>query len=192
MSGSEDDFEHRSMMQDEDDLDEELSENDAPKVKKKKKAKKSSRESKGSKRNRSRREDIAISSPEPVQGPDLDDGEEDRSESEGSDYTPGRKKKKRACTTKDKKRSSSGADRNSAASKRREPEEEEDEDDDDAEPKSSSQLLDTWGMEDIDHVFTEEDYRTLTNYKAFSQFVRPLIAAKNPKIAVSKMMMVLG
>uniref|UniRef100_A0A8C1YX26 Chromodomain helicase DNA binding protein 4a n=1 Tax=Cyprinus carpio TaxID=7962 RepID=A0A8C1YX26_CYPCA len=137
-------------------------------------------------------QDIAISSPEPVQGPDLDDGEEDRSESEGSDYTPGRKKKKRACTTKDKKRSSSGADRNSAASKRREPEEEEDEDDDDAEPKSSSQLLDTWGMEDIDHVFTEEDYRTLTNYKAFSQFVRPLIAAKNPKIAVSKMMMVLG
>uniref|UniRef100_A0A8C1UT43 Chromodomain helicase DNA binding protein 4a n=1 Tax=Cyprinus carpio TaxID=7962 RepID=A0A8C1UT43_CYPCA len=131
-------------------------------------------------------------SPEPVDGPDLDDGEEDRSESEGSDYTPGRKKKKRASTTKDKKRSSSGADRNSAASKRREPEEEEDEDDDDSEPKSSSQLLDTWGMEDIDHVFTEEDYRTLTNYKAFSQFVRPLIAAKNPKIAVSKMMMVLG
>uniref|UniRef100_A0A673GXE6 Chromodomain-helicase-DNA-binding protein 4-like n=1 Tax=Sinocyclocheilus rhinocerous TaxID=307959 RepID=A0A673GXE6_9TELE len=136
-------------------------------------------------------QDIGISSPEPVEGPDPDDGE-DRSESEGSDYTPGRKKKKRACTTKDKKRSSSGADRNSAASKRREPEEEEDEDDDDAEPKSSSQLLDTWGMEDIDHVFTEEDYRTLTNYKAFSQFVRPLIAAKNPKIAVSKMMMVLG
>uniref|UniRef100_A0A671M0T6 Chromodomain-helicase-DNA-binding protein 4-like n=1 Tax=Sinocyclocheilus anshuiensis TaxID=1608454 RepID=A0A671M0T6_9TELE len=126
-----------------------------PKVKKKKKAKKSSRE---------------------MEGPDPDDGE-DRSESEGSDYTPGRKKKKRACTTKDKKRSK--------------PEEEEDEDDDD-EPKSSSQLLDTWGMEDIDHVFTEEDYRTLTNYKAFSQFVRPLIAAKNPKIAVSKMMMVLG
>ncbi|KAH0628551.1 hypothetical protein JD844_009885 [Phrynosoma platyrhinos] len=60
------------------------------------------------------------------------------------------------------------------------------------EPKSSAQLLEDWGMEDIDHVFTEEDYRTLTNYKAFSQFVRPLIAAKNPKIAVSKMMMVLG
>uniref|UniRef100_A0A668AIZ7 Chromodomain helicase DNA binding protein 4a n=1 Tax=Myripristis murdjan TaxID=586833 RepID=A0A668AIZ7_9TELE len=60
------------------------------------------------------------------------------------------------------------------------------------EPKTSSQLLDDWGMEDIDHVFTEEDYRSLTNYKAFSQYVRPLIAAKNPKIAVSKMMMVLG
>lgn len=40
------------------------------------------------------------------------------------------------------------------------------------EPKSSAQLLEDWGMEDIDHVFSEEDYRTLTNYKAFSQFVR--------------------
>ena len=40
------------------------------------------------------------------------------------------------------------------------------------EPKTSSQLLDDWGMEDIDHLFTEEDYRSLTNYKAFSQFVR--------------------
>lgn len=46
---------------DEDDLDEEMSENEAPKVKKKKKAKKSSRESKGSKRNRSRREVMAFS-----------------------------------------------------------------------------------------------------------------------------------
>uniref|UniRef100_A0A672M8N9 Chromodomain-helicase-DNA-binding protein 4-like n=1 Tax=Sinocyclocheilus grahami TaxID=75366 RepID=A0A672M8N9_SINGR len=104
---------------------------------------------------------------------DLDDGE-DHSESEGSDYTPGRKKKKRASTTKDKKRSKVFFLT------------------DFKEPKNSSQLLDTWGMEDIDHVFTEEDYRTLTNYKAFSQVVRPLIAAKNPKIAVSKMMMVLG
>uniref|UniRef100_A0A4W4EM30 DNA helicase n=1 Tax=Electrophorus electricus TaxID=8005 RepID=A0A4W4EM30_ELEEL len=185
-------------MQD-DDLEEDLSENEVPKVKKKKKAKKSSRESKSSKRQRSRREDIPISSPEPIDGGDIDEVEEDgaggRSDSEGSDYTPGRKKKKRANASRDKKRNSCVAERNSslAASKRKEPEEEEDEDDDDSsEPKTSAQLLDTWGMEDIDHVFTEEDYRSLTNYKAFSQFVRPLIAAKNPKIAVSKMMMVLG
>ncbi|KAF7686185.1 hypothetical protein HF521_015547 [Silurus meridionalis] len=204
MSGSEDDRddygapEELSMLHD-DDLEEDLSENEAPKVKKKKKAKKSSRESKSSKRPRSRREDIPISSPEPVESHDVDEVEEDgpagRSDSEGSDYTPGRKKKKRASTSRDKKRNSAGADRSSSltVSKRKEPEEEEDEDDDDSsEPKTSSQLLDTWGMEDIDHVFTEEDYRSLTNYKAFSQFVRPLIAAKNPKIAVSKMMMVLG
>uniref|UniRef100_A0A7N8Y881 Chromodomain helicase DNA binding protein 4b n=1 Tax=Mastacembelus armatus TaxID=205130 RepID=A0A7N8Y881_9TELE len=86
-----------------------------------------------------------------------------RSESEGSDYAPGRKKKKRSSSAKDKKKGG-------------------------AAPKSSSQLLEAWGMKDIDHVFSQEDYSSLTNYKAFSQFVRPLIAAKNPKIAVSKMM----
>uniref|UniRef100_A0A7N6FI61 DNA helicase n=1 Tax=Anabas testudineus TaxID=64144 RepID=A0A7N6FI61_ANATE len=104
-----------------------------------------------------------------------------RSESEGSDYAPGRKKKKRST----EKGSSS------SKSKRKDPEPEDDEDDDDdcqVKPKSSAQLLEAWSMKDIDHVFTQEDYSSLTNYKAFSQFVRPLIAAKNPKIAVSKMM----
>uniref|UniRef100_A0AAX7TZ15 DNA helicase n=1 Tax=Astatotilapia calliptera TaxID=8154 RepID=A0AAX7TZ15_ASTCA len=178
-----------------DDEEGEISENETPKVRKKKKAKKS-RESKGSKR-RSRREELPISSPEPMDLGGVDDGEDggpgQRSESEGSDYTPGRKKKKRASSGKDKKRNSAAAERSASKKKEPEPEEDEDDDDDDGmEPKSSSQLLDDWGMEDIDHVFTEEDYRSLTNYKAFSQFVRPLIAAKNPKIAVSKMMMVLG
>ncbi|XP_061597438.1 chromodomain-helicase-DNA-binding protein 4a isoform X2 [Cololabis saira] len=199
MSGSEDDREDYQAAAEErlmhDDEEEELSETEAPKVKKKKKAKKS-RESKGSKR-RSRREELAVSSPEPMEMGGVEDAEDgrpaQRSDSEGSDYTPGRKKKKKGSSGKEKKRSSSGADRSSSKRKEPEPEEDEDDDDDDSsEPKSSSQLLDDWGMEDIDHVFTEEDYRSLTNYKAFSQFVRPLIAAKNPKIAVSKMMMVLG
>uniref|UniRef100_A0A8C2WZK4 Chromodomain helicase DNA binding protein 4 n=1 Tax=Cyclopterus lumpus TaxID=8103 RepID=A0A8C2WZK4_CYCLU len=100
-----------------------------------------------------------------------------RSASEGSDYAPGKKKKKQK-----------GAS-SSSKSRRKDPEpEDDDDDDDDCQPKSSTQLLETWGMKDIDHVFTQEDYSSLTNYKAFSQFVRPLIAAKNPKIAVSKMM----
>ncbi|XP_078146255.1 chromodomain-helicase-DNA-binding protein 4a isoform X3 [Centroberyx gerrardi] len=204
MSGSEDDRDDFGAPEDRlmhDDEEEEISENETPKVKKKKKAKKS-RESKSSKR-RSRREELAISSPEPMDVGGAEEAEDggpaQRSDSEGSDYTPGRKKKKRGSSGKDKKRSSAGADRSAAgsssASKRKDPEPEEEEDDDDddsSEPKTSSQLLDDWGMEDIDHVFTEEDYRSLTNYKAFSQYVRPLIAAKNPKIAVSKMMMVLG
>lgn len=38
--------------------------------------------------------------------------------------------------------------------------------------KTSAQLAKDWGLEDVDHTFTEEDYRTLTNYKAFSQFMR--------------------
>ncbi|XP_068188512.1 chromodomain-helicase-DNA-binding protein 4a isoform X2 [Antennarius striatus] len=176
-----------------DDEEDEVSENETPKVKKKKKAKKS-RESKGSKR-RSRREELALSSPEPMDvgvGEEADDGGAPRSDSEGSDYTPGRKKKKRG-GAKDRKRGGAGAERPVSKKKEPEPEEEEEDDEDDClEPKTSSQLLDDWGMEDIEHVFTEEDYRALTNYKAFSQFVRPLIAAKNPKIAVSKMMMVLG
>ncbi|KAM9838805.1 chromodomain-helicase-DNA-binding protein 4a [Aulostomus maculatus] len=200
MSGSEDDREDYGAPEDRlvhDDEEEEISENETPKVKKKKKAKKS-RESKGSKR-RSRREEPPMSSPElmdvGVAEEAEDGGPTQRSDSEGSDYTPGRKKKKKASSSKEKKRSSTSTDRSSSKKKEPEPEPEEDDDDDDddiSEPKSSSQLLDDWGMEDIEHVFTEEDYRSLTNYKAFSQFVRPLIAAKNPKIAVSKMMMVLG
>ncbi|XP_075968773.1 chromodomain-helicase-DNA-binding protein 4-like isoform X4 [Anarhichas minor] len=202
MSGSEDDRDDYGAPEDRlmhDDDEEEVSENETPKVKKKKKAKKS-KESKGSKR-RSRREELPISSPEPMDVGGAEEaegggGHAQRSDSEGSDYTPGRKKKKRGSSGKEKKRSSSGAERSSSKKKEPEPDEEDDDDDDDdddsSEPKSSSQLLDDWGMEDIDHVFTEEDYRSLTNYKAFSQFVRPLIAAKNPKIAVSKMMMVLG
>ncbi|KAG8435735.1 hypothetical protein GDO86_013617 [Hymenochirus boettgeri] len=166
-----------SIHQDDDDLDEDLSEVEVPKLKKKKKPKKT-KESKTPKGKRQKKEEIDDSS-----GEGNDFGDEDggplRSDSEGSDYTPGKKKKKKMTQKKEKK----------AKPKR---EEEDDDDDDSKEPKSSAQLLEDWGMEDIDHVFTEDDYRTLTNYKAFSQFVRPLIAAKNPKIAVSKMMMVLG
>lgn len=40
------------------------------------------------------------------------------------------------------------------------------------EQKTSAQLAREWGLEDVDHTFTEEDYRELTNYKAFSQFMR--------------------
>lgn len=29
-----------------------------------------------------------------------------------------------------------------------------------------------WGLDDVDYLFSEEDYHTLTNYKAFSQFLR--------------------
>ncbi|XP_034266835.1 chromodomain-helicase-DNA-binding protein 4 isoform X3 [Pantherophis guttatus] len=158
-----------------------LSEAELPKIKKKKKPKKL-KEPKIPKLSKRQKKELGDSSGE---GNEFVEEEEEvllRSDSEGSDYTPGKKKKKKLGPKKEKKNKT----------KRKEEEEEEDEDDDSKEPKSSAQLLEDWGMEDIDHVFTEEDYRTLTNYKAFSQFVRPLIAAKNPKIAVSKMMMVLG
>ncbi|KAM6980690.1 chromodomain-helicase-DNA-binding protein 5 [Aplochiton taeniatus] len=127
---------------------------------------------------------------------DLDDAsdrerEEERpeicSESESSTYAPTKKKKKKPKEKKERK----------PKKKKREEEEEDDDDDDDddgnmKEPKSSSQLMQEWGLEDVQYGFTEEDYKTITNYKAFSQFLRPLIAKKNPKIPMSKMMTVLG
>uniref|UniRef100_A0A3Q3B9Y4 Chromodomain helicase DNA binding protein 3 n=1 Tax=Kryptolebias marmoratus TaxID=37003 RepID=A0A3Q3B9Y4_KRYMA len=67
-----------------------------------------------------------------------------------------------------------------------------DDGDRDSKQKTSAQLAKEWGLEDVDHTFTEEDYRELTNYKAFSQFMRPMIAKKNPKIPMSKMMTILG
>ena len=84
-------------------------------------------------------QELAISSPEPMEvaggrGEEGPEGEAaaQRSDSEGSSYTPGRKKKKRGSSGKEKKRSSTGG---SSSSKRKdpepEPEEEEDDDDDD-------------------------------------------------------------
>uniref|UniRef100_A0A7N6B0A2 DNA helicase n=1 Tax=Anabas testudineus TaxID=64144 RepID=A0A7N6B0A2_ANATE len=201
MSGSEDDREdfgadEHSLLHDEDEPEDAVSDVDeVPKSKKKKKAKKSSRESRSSKRQRPIREELPVSSPEHLIGIEAIERDADeggmRSESEGSDYAPGRKKKKRSSSAKDKKKGGGSAEKGSSSSKskRKDPEPEDDEDDDDdCQPKSSAQLLEAWSMKDIDHVFTQEDYSSLTNYKAFSQFVRPLIAAKNPKIAVSKMM----
>ncbi|XP_075461078.1 chromodomain-helicase-DNA-binding protein 5 isoform X3 [Ascaphus truei] len=111
-----------------------------------------------------------------------EDEVEEKTESEGSDYSPSKKKKKKLKEKKEKKA-------------KRKKKDEEDEDNAEGvlkEPKTSAQLMEEWGLDNVDYVFSEEDYHTLTNYKAFSQFLRPLIAKKNPKIPMSKMMTVLG
>ncbi len=80
-------------------------------------------------------QELPISSPEPMDVGGVEEAEDggpaQRSDSEGSDYTPGRKKKKRASSGKEKKRSSGGAERSASKKKDPEPEEDEDEDDDD-------------------------------------------------------------
>lgn len=80
-------------------------------------------------------QELPISSPEAMDVGKVEEAEDgglaQRSDSEGSDYTPGRKKKKRASSGKEKKRSSSGTERSSSKKKEPEPEEEEDDDDDD-------------------------------------------------------------
>uniref|UniRef100_A0A3B4UDV3 Chromodomain helicase DNA binding protein 4 n=1 Tax=Seriola dumerili TaxID=41447 RepID=A0A3B4UDV3_SERDU len=142
--------------------------------------------------------ELPVSSPEHLIGVEAAERDADeggvRSESEGSDYAPGKKKKKRLSSAKDKKKGGAAAEKggsSSSKSKRKEPEPEDDEDDDD-DPKSSSQLLEAWGMKDIDHIFTQEDYSSLTNYKAFSQFVgcataNAALAAANVAAAVENM-----
>lgn len=80
-------------------------------------------------------QELPISSPEPMEVSGVEEAEDGglahRSDSEGSDYTPGRKKKKRASSGKEKKRNSTGAERSSSKKKEPEPEEDEDDDDDD-------------------------------------------------------------
>ncbi|XP_077354978.1 chromodomain-helicase-DNA-binding protein 3 isoform X2 [Festucalex cinctus] len=111
----------------------------------------------------------------------------DHSDSVASGYGSGEKKKrkkhKEKKEKKTKRKKKDDEDRDSSQEETtRQP----------VEQKTSAQLAKEWGLEDVDHTFTEEDYRELTNYKAFSQFMRPMIAKKNPKIPMSKMMTILG
>ncbi|CAL8241609.1 unnamed protein product [Merluccius merluccius] len=109
------------------------------------------------------------------------------SDSVASDYGSGEKKKKRKHKEKKekktKKKKKDDGDRDSSQEETsKQP----------IEQKTSAQLAKEWGLEDVDHTFTAGDYKELTNYKAFSQFMRPMIAKKNPKIPMSKMMTILG
>lgn len=80
---------------------------------------------------------MPVSSPEHLIGIEAIERDADeggmRSESEGSDYAPGRKKKKRSSSAKDKKKGGGSAEKGSSSSKskRKDPEPEDDEDDDD-------------------------------------------------------------
>uniref|UniRef100_A0A8C4I432 Chromodomain helicase DNA binding protein 3 n=1 Tax=Dicentrarchus labrax TaxID=13489 RepID=A0A8C4I432_DICLA len=119
----------------------------------------------------------------PLQDSDVDrDSDRERdygenSDSVASDYGSGEKKKKKKHKERKEKKTKK---------------KKKDDGDRDSKQKTSAQLAKEWGLEDVDHTFTEEDYRELTNYKAFSQFMRPMIAKKNPKIPMSKMMTILG
>ncbi|XP_007248103.3 chromodomain-helicase-DNA-binding protein 3 isoform X2 [Astyanax mexicanus] len=104
------------------------------------------------------------------------------SDSAASDYGEKKKKKKHKDKKEKKTKKKKKDDEDSTHEETTKP----------VEQKTSAQLAKDWGLEDVDHTFTEEDYRTLTNYKAFSQFMRPMIAKKNPKIPMSKMMTILG
>lgn len=54
-------------------------------------------------------------------------------------------------------------------------------------PKTVAEVCEELDLEDIDYDYTDEDYKTLTSYKLFSQHIRPIIAKANPKIPMGKM-----
>lgn len=58
--------------------------------------------------------------------------------------------------------------------------------------KTVKEVCEECGIEDIDYEFTQADYLNLTNYKIFSQHLRPLIASKNIKIPMSKMVVLIS
>ncbi|XP_054655939.1 chromodomain-helicase-DNA-binding protein 3 isoform X4 [Dunckerocampus dactyliophorus] len=148
--------------------------------KKKKDAKKKDKEGKPVKAKKRKKIDSDVE-----RDSDRDFGE--NSDSVASDYGSGEKKKKKKHKErkekKTKKKKKDDGDRDSSQEETtKQP----------IEQKTSAQLAKEWGLEDVDHTFSQEDYRELTNYKAFSQFMRPMIAKKNPKIPMSKMMTILG
>ncbi|XP_047453618.1 chromodomain-helicase-DNA-binding protein 3 isoform X3 [Mugil cephalus] len=150
--------------------------------KKKKDAKKKDKEGKPAKAKKRKKIDSDV---ERDSDRERDYGE--NSDSIASDYGSGEKKKKKKHKErkekKTKRKKKDDGDRDSSQEETtKQP----------IEQKTSAQLAKEWGLEDVDHTFTEEDYRELTNYKAFSQFMRPMIAKKNPKIPMSKMMTILG
>nr|XP_057910751.1 chromodomain-helicase-DNA-binding protein 5 isoform X1 [Doryrhamphus excisus] len=165
-----------------------FSDDDSLKQQKKKKSKKKMTEGKVPKMKK-RKKEAGIPANMDSEQDRMSEVEDDRaaergSESESSMFSSSKKKKKKPKEKKERK----------PRKKKRDEEDDEDDDDDGSmkEPKSSSQLMLEWGLEDVQYGFTEDDYKTITNYKAFSQFLRPLIAKKNPKIPMSKMMTVLG
>ncbi|XP_023201889.1 chromodomain-helicase-DNA-binding protein 3 isoform X5 [Xiphophorus maculatus] len=169
------------------DEDPEISDREVPckkkgRPKKKKDTKKKEKEGKPAKTKKRKKIDSDV---ERVSDRERDYGE--NSDSIASDYGSGEKKKKKKHKErkekKTKKKKKDDGDRDSSQEETtKQP----------IEQKTSAQLAKEWGLEDVDHTFTEDDYRELTNYKAFSQFMRPMIAKKNPKIPMSKMMTILG
>lgn len=50
----------------------------------------------------------------------------------------------------------------------------------------------TFGLTDVELEYTDTDYQNLTTYKLFQQHVRPLLAKENPKVPMSKLMMLVA
>ncbi|XP_071446539.1 chromodomain-helicase-DNA-binding protein Mi-2 homolog isoform X2 [Hetaerina americana] len=50
----------------------------------------------------------------------------------------------------------------------------------------------TFGLQDVEIEYSESDFQNLTTYKLFQQHVRPLLSKENPKVPMSKLMMLVA
>lgn len=54
------------------------------------------------------------------------------------------------------------------------------------------EVCSTFGLTDVELEYTETDFQNLTTYKLFQQHVRPLLTKENPKVPMSKLMMLVA
>lgn len=57
---------------------------------------------------------------------------------------------------------------------------------------SVEEVCSAFDMTDVDIEYTEEDYQNLQTYKLFQQHVRPLLQKDNPRVPMSKLMMLVA
>ncbi|KAJ8959888.1 hypothetical protein NQ318_011624 [Aromia moschata] len=54
------------------------------------------------------------------------------------------------------------------------------------------EVCSTFGLIDVDLDYSDSDFQNLTSYKLFQQHVRPLLTKENPKVPMSKLMMLVA
>ncbi|XP_060528036.1 chromodomain-helicase-DNA-binding protein Mi-2 homolog isoform X2 [Cylas formicarius] len=54
------------------------------------------------------------------------------------------------------------------------------------------EVCSTFGLTDVEIEYSEQDMQNLTSYKLFQQHVRPLLTKENPKVPMSKLMMLVA
>lgn len=54
------------------------------------------------------------------------------------------------------------------------------------------EVCNSFDLTDVDIEFTDEDFQVLTTYKLFQQHVRPILQKENPKVPMSKLMMLVA
>ncbi|CAH1990110.1 unnamed protein product [Acanthoscelides obtectus] len=54
------------------------------------------------------------------------------------------------------------------------------------------EVCSTFGLTDVELDYNDTEFQNLTSYKLFQQYVRPLLAKENPKVPMSKLMMLVA